>query len=602
MPTTRSNQTSSRSKRMTASKASRPPSNRTTKSSKSRRQGTNTQQQHPNPGTNNEGTLDKDTDINLNHSDEDQTTREEPISDRTPNEQNEQPSKQPKTFISRFPDLDLETFHDHLDDWTLVALREANAKQAPKGTRASTEIRSLVKSIRLNYEKQMLMAALMGGLHEVVVWNLVGEGAKNAHFNPWIRFLAFGNLALDERLPKKEDTTGWAARNRKVADIWKGLTEDEKDVFRNPYFFALANLPDLSNVPDAIDNANLDNNDNPTFSHLEGSTVAPQVHPLTEAEKSKYQPIFNRIIDVEKLHVCHGKPDPTQSIATLQKNSLAALKKAHHDRYQITYYATAVSCGDTEGWSQTYSNNTMFARWASNNMKIPGKLASYVHGKSTAEEIECSKLQQPSDERRTKLGRILNDLVDAQLPKCIFPKKTDPEGEIKKKGWPIRIVQHAGSLLKKSDLERGHHLVRDAAVKCWLDDIENKRFTIESIPESELFPDNSDDEQAPNPDNDETASTRNQSNKRDRQHRACMNAGQTNKRKKNRKNSTFNKHGDLGNLDKTTRKKAKGSMRKKLKLLARGDKNLKRPYCGLHGDEDFAEDKNQDEDSDQDSE
>ncbi|EGG03381.1 uncharacterized protein MELLADRAFT_90091 [Melampsora larici-populina 98AG31] len=257
----------------------------------------------------------------------------------------------------------------------------------------------------------MLMAALMGGLHEVVVWNLVGEGSKKAHFNPWIRFLAFGVEALKEPLPEKADSTGWASRNRKVADLWKALSDDEKDVFQNPYFFALANLPDLSNLPAENDNSNIEDNDNPTFTHIDGSTVAPQVHPLTEAEKSKYEPIFKRLVDVEKLHICHGKPEPTQSIATLQKNSLAALKKAHHDRYQITYYATAVSCGDIEGWIQTYSNNTLFAKWATDDMKIPGSLSSYVNGKKAAEVIEGSKVQQPSDERRTRLGRILNELV-----------------------------------------------------------------------------------------------------------------------------------------------------------------------------------------------
>ncbi|EGF97543.1 uncharacterized protein MELLADRAFT_85090 [Melampsora larici-populina 98AG31] len=257
----------------------------------------------------------------------------------------------------------------------------------------------------------MLMAALMGGLHEVVVWNLVGEGSKKAHFNPWIQFLAFGVEALKEPLPEKADSTGWASRNRKVADLWKALSDDEKDVFQNPYFFALANLPDLSNLPAENDDSNIEDKDNPTFTHIDGSTVAPQVHPLTKAEKSKYEPIFKRLVDVEKLHICHGKPEPTQSIATLQKNSLAALKKAHHDRYQITYYATAVSCGDIEGWIQTYSNNTLFAKWATDDMKIPGSLSSYVNGKKAAEVIEGSKVQQPSDERRTRLGRILNELV-----------------------------------------------------------------------------------------------------------------------------------------------------------------------------------------------
>ncbi|EGG10275.1 uncharacterized protein MELLADRAFT_94561 [Melampsora larici-populina 98AG31] len=82
-------------------------------------------------------------------------------------------SSQPSIFRSRFPGLEMETFEDHLDDWTLVELRQHIAKQGSKSSRPHQEIRTLVKSICLEYEKRMLMAALMGGVPEIVIWNLV---------------------------------------------------------------------------------------------------------------------------------------------------------------------------------------------------------------------------------------------------------------------------------------------------------------------------------------------------------------------------------------------------------------------------------------------
>ncbi|KAH9821941.1 hypothetical protein DFH28DRAFT_1079104 [Melampsora americana] len=309
----------------------------------------------------------------------------------------------------------------------------------------------------------MLMAALMGGVPEVVVWNLVGEGAKKGHVNPWIRFLAFGLLALSEQ---------------------------------HPYFFALADLPDLSNVPEDLGSAtNPEDEDDTSLQYLDESTTTPSVHRLTAEEKEKYQPLFDKLVDKEKLHLCHGKPSPTSSVATVQKRSLVELRKAHHafavvcQRYQVTYYLAGVSCGSTEGWTQVFSNNTSFANWASKDAKVPQTLASYIHGQSAARIVEASviKSQQPSDERKTRLGRELNRLLNAvHKDENVFPKRENPAGDIQDKGWPIRIVQKPGSQLSQEELNLGHRLAKGSTVKIWLDDIKNGLFVIERIPDSEL--------------------------------------------------------------------------------------------------------------------
>ncbi|EGG07684.1 uncharacterized protein MELLADRAFT_85569 [Melampsora larici-populina 98AG31] len=342
----------------------------------------------------------------------------------------------------------------------------------------------------------MLMAALMGGVPEVVVWNIVGEGAKKGHANPWIRFLAFGLPALKEQLPESGDSAGWKARNKKVSRLWKKLKDDEKDVFRDPYFFALADLPNLSKVPEDLDStANPEDEGNTSLQHLDESTATPLVHKLTAEEKAKYQPLFDKLVDKEKLHTCHGKPSPTSSVATVQKRSLLELRKAHHafavvcQRYQITYYLAGVSCGSAEGWRQVFSNNTSFANWASKDQKIPETLASYIHGQSAAKIVEGSesKLQQPSDERKTRLGRELNRLLNAVYKdENVFPKLENPAADILEKGWPIRIVQKPGSQLSEEALNVGHRRAKGLTVKAWLDDIKNGLFVIEHIPDSEL--------------------------------------------------------------------------------------------------------------------
>ncbi|KAH9817298.1 hypothetical protein DFH28DRAFT_890079 [Melampsora americana] len=415
----------------------------------------------------------------------------DPLSQTTHNNKEDNGNKgSSKTtiFRSRFPGLEMESFENCLDDWTVVELRQTIAKQGATSSRASTEIRALVKSIRLEYEKRMLMAALMGGVPEAVVWKIVGEGSKRGHANPWIRFLAFGRLALEEKLPPRGDKEEWGNRNQRLANIWKGLSKDQKTVFKDPYFFALANLPDLSNLND--EESDEPDTEDFSFQHLDASTPAPKVHQLDEAERLKYLPIYNELVDIPKLHLCHGRPEPTSSVATLQKKSLAELRKAHHNfavvcqRYQITYYLTAVSCGSTEGWSQVFSNNTAFAQWAMKDAKVPCKFSSYIHGKSISQEIEGAKYRQPSDERRTQLVHRLNSLVGTVSVGNIFPKVPDPQGEMDRRGWGIRIVQKDGSLLSEDALKQGHRAAKDATIRLWLKDIEEKRFVIEVDPDA----------------------------------------------------------------------------------------------------------------------
>ncbi|KAH9807711.1 hypothetical protein DFH28DRAFT_1138040 [Melampsora americana] len=395
-------------------------------------------------------------------------------------------------FRSRYPGLEMDNFEESLEDWTLVGLRQTIAQQASTANRAHPDIDALVKTIRLQYEKCMLMAALMGGVPEAVVWNIVGEGGKKGNANSWIRFLGFCKLALEEKLPARANREEWVTRNKKLAQMWKGLTDEEKTVFKDPYFFALANLPDLSYFE--RENAEDEDEDNLSMDHLDASTSPPRVHQLSEADRAKYMPIFERLVDIDKLHVCHGRPEPTSSVETLQKKSLSELRKAHHDfsvvcqRYQVTYYLTAVSCGSYEGWTQTFSNNVSFAKWAETTAKVPSKFATYIHGKTIGKEIEASKVQQPSDERKTRLTRQLNSLVHAVFAGNIFPKVEDPQGEMVERGWPICIVQKPGSLLSPELLQRGHRRAKDSTIQLWLKDIESGHFKIELIPEAERQP------------------------------------------------------------------------------------------------------------------
>lgn len=127
-------------------------------------------------------------------------------------------------------------------------------------------------------------------------------------------------------VPHREDKSGWEVRNKELSALWKSKSEDEKAVFEDPFFFALANLPNLS---DEDTNEPLDE-DPDGIINLAAEVSAPKVHQLTEAEEIKYRPLFDRLVDVNKVHQNHGKPEKSEPVAKLQLKSLAAFRKAHH--------------------------------------------------------------------------------------------------------------------------------------------------------------------------------------------------------------------------------------------------------------------------------
>lgn len=107
----------------------------------------------------------EDDDPDFENDDEDTHTQEVPKSPNTNRTEN--------IFCSRFPSLELDTFQDQLDQWTIVQLRDAIVKQDSRRSSAHKDIKDLVKLIRMDFEKRVLMVALMAGVPEVVIWNLM---------------------------------------------------------------------------------------------------------------------------------------------------------------------------------------------------------------------------------------------------------------------------------------------------------------------------------------------------------------------------------------------------------------------------------------------
>lgn len=109
----------------------------------------------------------------LNNLRTNRTAEEDDGDTQDPTEDESHPKKSSTIFQSRFPGLDLDTFEDELDNWTLIKLQEAILSQGSRRSTAPKEIQNLVQVVRLEFEKRILIIALMAGVPEVVIWNLV---------------------------------------------------------------------------------------------------------------------------------------------------------------------------------------------------------------------------------------------------------------------------------------------------------------------------------------------------------------------------------------------------------------------------------------------
>ncbi|EGG05196.1 uncharacterized protein MELLADRAFT_88277 [Melampsora larici-populina 98AG31] len=419
------------------------------------------------------------------------TEDNQPRTEARPNPSSNQARSTQSAFTSCFPSLTPLTYEQQLENWTIADLRQAIADQkknkSHNRTRAHQDIQNLIKIIRIGYEKRMLMAALMGGVSEAVIWDLVNVAPKTVGPNRYSRFLAFGKEALKEKLPPRSDHTGWKTRNQKLSDLWDDMSKDEKIIFEDPYFFALAKLPDWSKQPADTNSCGEEIEEDQA-----AQVSAPQVHQLSEDERQKYQPLFDKLVDVQKVHTTHGEPTSSDSVSTLQLKSLAAFRKAHHSfavecqRFHINYYLTAASCDSQDGWSEVACTNAKFADWALDVSKVPEKFKVYVHGLAAAMEIE-NKKPQPTDARRGLLTRKLNNLMI--MPGQKFPKVPDPASKFLEKGWPVQIVRdEAKSTLQGFQLLRGFRGCDDRMKQSWLSDIDNGYFKLQKIPESEMLP------------------------------------------------------------------------------------------------------------------
>ncbi|EGG09953.1 uncharacterized protein MELLADRAFT_95218 [Melampsora larici-populina 98AG31] len=228
----------------------------------------------------------------------------------------------------------------------MINAREKYASHIP------SEILSAAKIARHNYRKAKLLFAGLAKVKLETLEDKLGEGVTNPRSrDAFRRFMAYGKDSLKLRMPLNGgERMVLAVRNKKAGRLWtETYTTDQRRVFMDKYFFALAGIPNL---------------DRPTDEEPEPDGAAPQVPLLTLEDEEKYRPIYDELVDHAKVIRCEGK---CHSGKDMNKRSLKRVRQLGKllardgDRLKFKYAFLAASAHppakDTgTGWSRNICN------------------------------------------------------------------------------------------------------------------------------------------------------------------------------------------------------------------------------------------------------
>lgn len=117
-----------------------------------------------------------------------------------------------------------------------------------------------------------------------------------------------------------------AERNVKNGQAWSALSDDEKEVFNPEIFYALAGVPNPLLSPDSDQDCILlqDNQDGDSL------IPVPNVHKLTLEQDNLYRPLYESLVNIQKVSNELGKPESGDTVAKVQRKSATAIEKYAH--------------------------------------------------------------------------------------------------------------------------------------------------------------------------------------------------------------------------------------------------------------------------------
>lgn len=126
-------------------------------------------------------------------------------------------------------------------------------------------------------------------------------------------------------MPPKGQSEALSKRNKHNGAQWKGLSGTEKDVFSARIFFALAGLPNFE-----LEEEETDEDEDETDPNEISGQLTP-VESLTAEEEATYRPIYERLIDQDRVKTAYADGLDVSSAPTVVKKGLQSARAINNE-------------------------------------------------------------------------------------------------------------------------------------------------------------------------------------------------------------------------------------------------------------------------------
>ncbi|KAH9816964.1 hypothetical protein DFH28DRAFT_196897 [Melampsora americana] len=396
---------------------------------------------------------------------------------------------------------DLPTLHNYSTEEMMKKWPPSRCKERlAMGFKGSTskdgkdEIKALIR--KYEHLKMMLALALKCSLRTVN--KQVAVSSKKAP-SAYLYFRIFGKSSHAASMPHPDDediTQKLGDFNRATGDAWTELNSDQRAVFEHPMLLALAGIPDLAADHVDSDDDNQDDGD--------VDVIIPEVTQLTEDEEIRYRPIYEQLVNHDKVVSRFGASVPGISDSKFTRRSLRCIQKHQRDlladshRHEFDFWLVASSSvpplqPGTLTWCKVTTTLPIMTKWVTQKSNFPLIFGAVSQGTSLIQAVQQTTGSQvtkaparknKSDCEKVSLGKQLIELLTKTMgerPNGLPRGPNIDKTLAARKHKPVRIVQLEGSTLTAEDLAKGFVEMNAAGRRRWKQDLDLNLFHFELI-------------------------------------------------------------------------------------------------------------------------
>ncbi|EGG10270.1 uncharacterized protein MELLADRAFT_94567 [Melampsora larici-populina 98AG31] len=401
------------------------------------------------------------------------------------------PQSAPNDYDLDLPDITLQNYHKVQKHWPLERIQEQLKKQTSSNHQISAAVLAEGQAVLGAFEQSLHMIAMVSGVNIDVLKRSLGLLGGTHADNSWHRWLSFAIAANKIAMPARGDPAAsdiLTMRNQANSKTYRALKKDEVAVFTAEVFYALGGYPDYSAIS-ISDDADV---------FGDSSALVPEVPKLSPADENRYRPLYEKLVDQDKVARDRELHTPGSSACKEEKRSLQSFKKIalqlarDHQLFGMDYYIIACSNNNTgEGWCREYTSRDEISQWVKTKAQMQHVFPLYCQHESTIEEIKANaaanstsaKSKRPknqSDMDKAELVGLLNQLLIDVLgdPDKVFPKIPNPLQALKDRKIPVTIERAPDSTMTLEEFEKGFSGMDTKARRHWISDIKTCKFTV----------------------------------------------------------------------------------------------------------------------------